>query len=41
MKAKITLLFIAVSLTLWAQEPPQAPVKVVTDEYFGTSIDDP
>mgnify|MGYP001816396654 FL=1 len=40
MKIKLLLFLLGTSFFLAAQQPV-APVKVVTDEYFGQKIDDP
>ncbi len=41
MKTNLFVLLLACNLIVFAQQPPVAPVKVVTDEYFGQKIDDP
>ena len=41
MKFKLLMLMLACHAIVLAQTQPVAPVKVVTDEYFGVKIDDP
>ena len=41
MKFKLLLVLMAFHAMMFAQTQPVAPVKVVTDEYFGVKIDDP
>ncbi len=41
MKTKLFTLLLVYNFIAFAQQQPVAPVKVVTDEYFGQKIDDP
>lgn len=41
MKRILLVIFLVGQITMYAQTQPVAPVKVVTDEYFGQKIDDP
>lgn len=41
MKTKLFVYLLACNLFAFAQQAPVAPVKIVTDEYFGQKIDDP
>lgn len=41
MKTKLFIFLLICNLIVFAQQQPVAPVKVVTDEYFGQKIDDP